>query len=168
MKTHLHSIPNNLPLPLSSFIGREREITEVKRLLTNARLVTLTGAGGCGKTRLALQVAMEVVDAFADGTWWVELAALSDPMLVSQAVLKALDLSEHPDCTPLESLVDYFQSKHALLVLDNCEHLIDACAQLVTGLLQACQHLTILATGREAMNIDGEFVWIVPSLQVPS
>lgn len=165
---HLHSIPNNLPLPLSSFIGREREITEVKRLLTNARLVTLTGVGGCGKTRLALQVAMEVVDACADGIWWVELAALSDPMLVPQAVLKALDLSEQLDYTSLESLLDYFQSKHALLVLDNCEHLIDACAQLATGLLLACPHLTILATSREAMNIDGEFAWIVPSLQVPS
>jgi predicted ATPase/DNA-binding CsgD family transcriptional regulator len=158
----------NLPVQLTSFIGRKRELAEVERLISISRLVTLTGAGGCGKTRLALHVAENVSDRFQDGVWWIELAVLNDPSLLVQTVLQTLRLPESTARTPLELLTDYFQPKQSLLILDNCEHLIDACANFVSRLLQACPQLTILVTSREALNIDGELAWIVPSLQIPS
>lgn len=157
----------NLPVALTSFIGREREQAEIKALITKNRLVTLTGPGGSGKTRLAMQVAMELTDIYRNGVWWVELAALKDSILVPQTVMKAVGLPEQSGRTPIDSLMDYFQSKHVLLILDNCEHLIDACAQLVMKLLQTCRELSILATSREALNVDGEIACVVPSLQVP-
>ncbi|HLO15714.1 MAG TPA: NB-ARC domain-containing protein, partial [Anaerolineales bacterium] len=158
---------NNLPIQLSSFIGRGREIAEVKRRLSESRLTTLTGAGGCGKTRLALQVAADLVDSDQEGVWWIELAPLADPTLVPQTVAMVLGVREQPDQQILTSLVDYLRPKNTLLVLDNCEHLIEACARFVEALLRACANLRILATSREALNIPGESAWTVPSLSLP-
>ena len=158
---------NNLPHQLNNFIGRRREIAEVKRLLSESRLTTLTGAGGCGKTRLALQVAANLVDNYIDGIWLIELAPLANPMHVPQAVATILSVREQPDQPILTSLMDYLRPKNMLLVLDNCEHLIDACARLTEALLRACPDLQILATSREALNIAGEIAWTVPSLSLP-
>jgi predicted ATPase/DNA-binding CsgD family transcriptional regulator len=162
------SVPNNLPPSLSSFIGRAREIAELEHLVNSTRLLTLTGAGGCGKTRLALHMATEWLNRFEDGVWSVELAVLPDPSLLPQAVLQTLGFPEPPSRAPIDLLTDYFQPKHSLLILDNCEHIIDACAKFVSHLLKACPQLTIVVTSREALNIDGELAWIVPSLQIPT
>jgi non-specific serine/threonine protein kinase len=159
--------PDNLPLELSSFVGRERELAEVKRLLEKTRLLTLTGSGGCGKTRLALAAASELVEGFEDGVWMVELAPLADPTLVPQAVASTLGVSEQPGRSLIDTLSDYLASKKVLLVLDNCEHLIEACAALAETLLQFCLDLRILATSREALGITGEVAWPVPSLSLP-
>jgi non-specific serine/threonine protein kinase len=157
----------SLPRQLTSFIGREREIAEVKSLLSKAHLLTLTGAGGCGKTRLALQVASDLVDGYKDGVWLVDLAPFSEPSLVPQAVARALDVSEQIGRPFLDTLVDYLRSKEILLVLDNCEHLIEACATLCEGLLRVCPELKILATSRERLGIAGETAYRVPSLSLP-
>ncbi|MGI8552953.1 MAG: ATP-binding protein, partial [Dehalococcoidia bacterium] len=163
----LQSPPNNLPLPLTRFIGREHERSEVKRLLCSSRLVTLTGAGGCGKTRLALQVASELLGRYEDGTSLVELASLTDAALVPQIVASGLGLREPVDRRSLEVLCEHLEPRHTLLVLDNCAHLIDACAQLVQTLLQCCRFLQVLATSREALGIGGEAIWRVASLSLP-
>jgi len=159
-----------LPLQLTNFIGREKEIVEVRRLLSRARLVTLTGAGGSGKTRLALEAAGGLLDAsaFSDGVWLVELAPLTNPWLVPQAVATALGLCEMRGRTVAEILLDYLRPKQLLLVLDNCEHLVQACAELAESLLRACAQLTILATSREALNITGEATFLVPTLAAPT
>ncbi len=159
--------PHNLPLERTSFIGREREIAEAKGLLAGHRLLTLTGAGGCGKTRLALAVANDLVEEFEDGVWVVELASLSDPGLVPQVVAGVLSVSEQPGRPLTATLTDSLCSKQLLLVLDNCEHLIDACARFVDAVLASCPHLRILATSREALDVAGEANWRVPSLLVP-
>jgi non-specific serine/threonine protein kinase len=158
---------NNLPIQLSSFVGRERELAQVKRMLTTSRLVTLVGAGGCGKTRLALQVAGELITEYPDGVWLVELGALSDPALIVQKAASVLGLGEEVDRPLLAMLTDLLRVKNLLLVLDNCEHLISACAQLAGTLLQACPNLWILATSRETLGIVGESAFGVPSLSVP-
>jgi predicted ATPase/class 3 adenylate cyclase len=163
----LDLLPNNLPLQLTSFVGREREQAEVRRLLATARLLTLTGTGGCGKTRLALQVGAELADAFADGVWFVDLAPLADPALVPQAVASALGVHEVPGRSLRETLADSLRRSDVLLILDNCEHLLDACAQLADALLRACPRLRILATSRELLGIAGENAWRVPSLTLP-
>ena len=124
---HFNTSPNNLPLQVNRFIGREREMTAVRGLLMTTRLLTLTGAGGSGKTRLALQVATDLLEEFAHGVWWVELAALSDPLLVPQAVASVVGIPERAGCTVTEALSDALRPKHLLLVLDNCEHLLAAC-----------------------------------------
>ncbi|MBI5301136.1 MAG: tetratricopeptide repeat protein [Chloroflexi bacterium] len=157
----------NLPHPLTSFIGREKEIAEVKRLLAQHRLVTLTGSGGCGKTRLAIEVASQLVESFRQGVWWVDLAPLSDLAHVPQAIAQSLGVREAVDQSLEDTLVHFLQTKHLLLVLDNCEHLIAACAQISDKLLRACAELKILATSREALGIPGEVVWHVPSLTLP-
>jgi predicted ATPase/DNA-binding SARP family transcriptional activator len=157
----------NLPLALTSFIGRTREIGEVTRLLATTRLLTLTGAGGCGKTRLALAVAAELVAAYPDGVWLVELAALADGVLVPQAVATVLGVQEQAQRPLTATLVDALRPRDLLLVLDNCEHLIDACAHLAQSLLVGCAQLRILATSREALGIAGETTWLVPSLPLP-
>ena len=154
-------------MELSSFIGREKELAEVKRLLGETRLLTLTGSGGSGKTRLALAVASEHLEWFEDGVWMIELASLADPSLVAQAVASALGVREQPGRSLSESLSDYFASKKLLLVLDNCEHLIEACAELAEALLRYSPELRVLATSREALGITGEVAWPVPSLSLP-
>lgn len=159
---------NNLPLQLTSFIGRERETAEVKKLLTTTRLLTLMGPGGCGKTRLALRVAADLVPGFADGVWWVELAPLSDAALVSQAVASAVGAREASGRPLTETLVEYLRPRTLLLVLDNCEHLVAACAEFAELLLRACPQLRILTTSREALSIAGETSYLVPSLALPA
>jgi predicted ATPase/predicted Ser/Thr protein kinase len=158
---------NNLPAQLSSFIGREAEITGIKQLLAETRLLTLTGAGGSGKSRLALQVATDLLAEYPDGIWLVELAPVSDPDLVTQLTAKALGIREQPRRLLLETLVDRLRSKRLLLVLDNCEHLLGACATLAGALLKTCLNLRILATSREAIGITGENLFQVPSLATP-
>ena len=158
---------NNLPVQLTTFVGRESEMGEVKQLLATTRLLTLTGAGGCGKTRLALEVAASLVDEYADGAWLVELASRSDPASLAQAVTTALGIREQPSRTVLATLLDHLRSKHLLLVLDNCEHLISACATLAETLLKACPQLKLLATSREGLRAAGEVAWPVPSLSIP-
>jgi len=164
---HFDTSSNNLPIQLSSFIGRERAMAELKSLLSTTRLLTLTGAGGSGKTRLALQVATNLLVEFEHGVWWVELAALTDPTLVTQQVASSLGLSEQSGRPLINTLSDALQPRKLLLVLDNCEHLIAACAHLVETLLHSCANLRILTTSREAFNIAGETIWPVPPLDVP-
>ena len=158
---------NNLPHQLSSFIGRELEIAEVRRLVASARLITLTGVGGVGKTRLALQVAGSLLTEFENGVWFVDFSPLSAPALVPQVVAATLGLTEQADRPSLDTLAGYLCPRQALILLDNCEHLVGACAQLAEHLLQACPQLRIVSTSREALGIRGEMVWPVPSLQTP-
>ena len=158
---------HNVPYQLTSFVGREQEIAQLEQLLTANRLVTLTGAGGAGKTRLAIEVASRVVDAFADGVWLVGLAALSDPRLVPQAAAQALDVKEQPTRPVMETLSDYLASKKLLLVLDNVEHLLEGCAQFVDRILRRSAEVAILATGRERLGMAGELTYRVPSLTIP-
>jgi predicted ATPase/class 3 adenylate cyclase/Tfp pilus assembly protein PilF len=171
--TSLEVSPHNLPQQLTSFIGREREIEELRALLdgsaetSSPRLVTLLGPGGCGKTRLALQVAADLLDAYRDGVWQVELAALTDPTLVPQAVASAVGVREEPGRPLSATLIEYFQPRQLLLVLDNCEHLVAASAALVHELLRTCPRLRVLATSREVLGVPGEMGWRVPSLSLP-
>ena len=158
---------HNLPLELSSFVGRRQEIAEVKALVGETRLLTLTGPGGSGKTRLALTVASEVARDFEDGVWLVELAPLSDPELVPQAVASVLGVREAPGSPITGTLSDHLLSRTMLLVLDNCEHLIDASASLAEILLRRCPNLRILATSREALGVLGEAIFAVPPLSLP-
>src|SRR5579859_3989430 len=164
----LDASPNNLPLPLTSFVGREREIAAFTRLLGEARLLTLTGAGGAGKTRLALQVAAGVVEDFPDGVWVAELAPLADAALVPQTVATACGVPETPGRPILESLVEYLRPRRVLLVLDNCEHLLEGCAALVHQLLAQCTQVSVLSTTRQPLGVTGELTFVVPSLPVPS
>ena len=149
-------------------MGRETELRNVKRDLAMTRLLTLTGAGGCGKTRLALEVARQLVGAYPDGVWLVELAPLSEGTLVAHALASILGVKEQPDRSLTDALVDFLGDKRMLLVLDNCEHLIDAVARLADTLLDSWSHLRVLATSRESLNVEGELNWLVPSLSVPS
>jgi len=163
----LDALPNNLPIQLTSFVGREREIAEVKSVLTTSRLLTLTGAGGSGKTRLALQVSAGVLEEFKDGVWLVELAAMADPTLVPQTVASALSVHEQSGRPLLTTLSDLLQPKHVLLILDICEHLVEACGHLAGTLLRTCQNLRILATSRVVLGVPGEAIWRVPPLSLP-
>jgi non-specific serine/threonine protein kinase len=157
---------HNLPAQITSFVGRQREIEDVRRLVGSSRLLTMTGAGGCGKTRLAVQVAGELLDQFRDGVWIVDLAPLSEQDLVKNSVAAVLRVQEGSERSLVEVLSDYLRSRQLLLVLDNCEHLIAACAGLAETLLHAAPDLRILATSREALGILGERVWRVPSLSL--
>jgi predicted ATPase/class 3 adenylate cyclase len=159
---------HNLPAQMTSFIGRERELAEVKQLLSAHRLVTLTGSGGAGKSRLSLQVGMECLPEFPDGVWLVELAPVTDPALIPQTLLSTFNLREDRHRSVLDVLIDYLRGKNLLLVLDNCEHLIEACAQISNSLLQGCPKLRILASSREALGITGEVAYRVPSLNTPN
>jgi DNA-binding SARP family transcriptional activator len=158
---------HNLPASRTSFVGRDREMVEVKRALSMTRLLALTGAGGSGKTRLALEVARDCVGAYPDGVWLVELAGLSEGELVPQAVAAALGVKERPSQPLPVTLVEFLRAKQTLLVVDNCEHLLDATVGLVDILLDSCAHLRILATSREALDVTGEVRWTVPPLSVP-
>jgi DNA-binding SARP family transcriptional activator len=159
--------PNNLPASLTSFVGREKALLEVKRLLSMTRLLTLTGAGGAGKTRLAMEVARDLLGAYPEGVWLVELAPVSDPALTPQAVAAALGVREQPGRPLTDTLTDHLRAKDSLLVLDNCEHLVDAAAHLAAALLESCPKLRILATSREPLGVPGEAVWTVPPLSLP-
>jgi predicted ATPase/class 3 adenylate cyclase len=158
---------HNLPATLTGLIGREQELGEILALLGTERLVTLTGTGGVGKTRLALAAAAEVVDHYRDGVWLVELAGLADASLVAGAVAQALGLREEPGRPLLATLSDHLQDQRLLLVLDNCEHLVMACADLASALVRRCPTLSILATSREGLEVAGEHRYRVPSLPVP-
>jgi non-specific serine/threonine protein kinase len=163
---------NILPAQLTSLVGREREVSEIKQLLSLSRMLTLTGMGGVGKTRLALQIAHEFArdgeSLFDGGIWFVTLAHLRDPAEILSTLARTLGLSEDPEQTLLAALHTFLSSKKALLLLDNCEHLIDACASLVESLLQMCPDLCILATSREVFGISGETVYSLLPLSVPS
>jgi predicted ATPase/DNA-binding SARP family transcriptional activator/DNA-binding CsgD family transcriptional regulator len=158
---------HNLPRALTSFVGREREVVEVERLLGAARLLTLTGVGGSGKTRLALEVARGLVGACPEGAWLVELAPLSEGALVPQAVAEALGVREQPNRPLISTLVNVLGEQKVLLVLDNCEHLIGAAAHLAEALLGSCPRLKILATSREVLGAAGEVSWLAPPLSGP-
>ena len=158
---------NNLPLQLSSFIGREKEQEEIVNLVKTNRLLTLVGVGGIGKTRLSIQAGFALLNDFPNGTWLVELARLSDPALVPQAIVNTLGLLDQAGHSHLVTLTDFLQNKRALLILDNCEHLIQACAQLAQSILSACPDMRILVTSREALEIPGETLYLVPALSTP-
>jgi len=160
----------NIPIPMTSFIGRETEVNEVASLISKSRLVTLTGSGGMGKTRLALEVVAEVLNRFPDGAWFLDLAHLSDPALVPGTLASVLGLHESGDTRlPLtDLLINYLGLRKALVIFDNCEHLIEACARMVDLLLTACKDLSILATSRQALRVSGEIPYRVPSLEVPT
>jgi non-specific serine/threonine protein kinase len=158
----------NVPVQLTSFVGRERELAEVQRLLSTSRLVTLSGAGGCGKTRLAIQIAKAVSDTFTDGVWLVDLVPLREPALVPQFIAQTLGLHPSPAQPLLESLLNSVRSKRLLLILDNCEHLIAACAQLAHQLLSHTSDLRVLATSREPLALAGETIYRVHGLAWPS
>ncbi len=160
--------PNNLPLATSRFIGREPQIDEVRGRIADARLVTLVGPGGIGKTRLSLEVAARVLGDSDDAVWFVELAPLADPELVVQSVAKVLGVREQDGRLTPESLTAWLRDRRVLLVLDNCEHLVEACASLVDSLLRSCSGLRVLATSREPLGVTGEAVWPVPALTVPA
>lgn len=157
----------NLPIQLTSFIGRQGELAEVERLLSEARLITITGPGGCGKTRLALQIASSVKDEFDDGVWWVDLASLFDPNLVAQIIVHTLGLRPVADQPMMDTLITFARPKQMLLVLDNCEHLHNACAQISQELLIEAPNLRILATSRETMGIEGEALYPLSGLTWP-
>jgi predicted ATPase/DNA-binding SARP family transcriptional activator/DNA-binding CsgD family transcriptional regulator len=159
---------DNLPLAHTSFVGRGRERLEVKRLLAMTGLLTLTGAGGCGKTRLALELARDLVGAYPDGVWLVELAPLSEAALVPKAVAEALGVPERSAEPLAETLADLLRDRHLLLIMDNCEHLLESIAQLVNPLLDSCPRLRFLATSREALGVQGELRWSVPPLSMPN
>ena len=148
--------PSNLPIEVTSFVGRRQELHELKRLLTTTRLLTLTGSGGAGKTRLALRAAADMARGFPDGAWFVSLGSIQDPLLVSQAVFAALGAQDHSTDWSLSTLTDYLAGKRLLMVLDNCEHLLDACATLASTLLRGCPDLQLVATSRQALAVAGE------------
>jgi predicted ATPase/class 3 adenylate cyclase/DNA-binding CsgD family transcriptional regulator len=164
----LDSMPNNLPSELTSFVGRQAELAQIGDSLEGVRLLTLTGAGGCGKTRLALQVAADALDGHPDGVWWAELARLEDSALLPAAVLGVIGVKKVRGWELLDTLVEHLRARHALLVLDNCEHLLAACADLTDALLRACPWLTILATSRAPLGVPGEITWRVPSMSLPA
>lgn len=172
----LDSTRNNLPTQATSFIGREDEIIDVRKRLGDARLLTLTGVGGSGKTRLALQVAAEIAEDFEHGVWLVELSAVSDPERLSPWVADSLNIHRRHGGGDVEAgaaipiidqIIEYLRPRKTLLILDNCEHLIAACGDLVTRVLVACRDVKILATSREGLGVPGETLWQVPSLEMP-
>ena len=158
----------NLPAQATSFIGRRRELAELRKKLTAARLVSLVGPGGVGKTRLAIRIATDLARGFPDGAWLVELAEVQDPALVRNAVVAALDLRDQAATEPLALLLPYLREKQLLLVVDNCEHLLGAAAQLVTDIIRAAPGVRLIATSREPLSVSGEHVVPVPPLELPS
>ena len=163
----LVATPNNLAQLMTSFIGRERDLSEVKKLLEKSRLLTLFGAGGIGKTRLSLQAAADALDDFPDGAWFVELAALDDEQLVANTVASVLGVKEEVGRPVADAVVKHVRDRKLLIIMDNCEHIVQACAELATKLLTACPHLKILASSREHLRVAGEVTYQVPALAVP-
>ena len=158
---------HNLPSQLSTFIGREKEQEEIAHLLKKNRLVTLAGVGGIGKTRLSLQVGLKLLSDYPDGVWFVALDSLADPLLVTQTIASVFDIRESRDRPIIEILINILREKTTLVILDNCEHLLEACTKLITILLQNCPNLKILATSRELLNMAGEATYYLPSLSFP-
>ena len=158
---------HNLPALRSSFVGRKREIEEVERELAMTRLLTLTGVGGSGKTRLALEVARDLLEAYPNGVWLVELAPLSEEALVPKAVAEVWKVTERPEQSLTDTLAEVLRDRQLVLILDNCEHLLEASAELVNSLLDSCPRLRILATSREGLGVEGEARWPVPPLTTP-
>jgi predicted ATPase/DNA-binding SARP family transcriptional activator len=161
------STPHNLPAEVSTFVGRERQLSAIRPLLSRARVITLTGAGGVGKTRLALQLAASVLDASGDGPWFVDLAPLTDATLVSAKLAGVLGVPEQPGRSLPESLIASCRDRQVLVILDNCEHVISEAANIADQLVRACPRITILATSREPLAIEGEHLYRVPSLSIP-
>jgi predicted ATPase/class 3 adenylate cyclase len=161
------ALPNNLPTQLATFIGRERELADVRALAETSRLVTLTGAGGSGKTRLSLQVAAELLDGAGDGVWLVELAPVAEEDEVAPSIAAALTIVGQPGRPILETLADTLAPQNVLIVLDNCEHLIGACAKAADAILRRCPRVHVIATSREPLGIGGEVIYRVPSLSLP-
>jgi predicted ATPase/class 3 adenylate cyclase len=159
---------NNLPAQVSSFIGRDAELAELRRLLTTSRLVTLTGPGGAGKTRLGLQLAAELSDGSGDGVWFADLAPVKDADLVAATVASVLGIRADPGRPLIDTLVDAVGQRSLLVLLDNCEHVIDTCAKLADALVRSCPNIVLLATSREPLGIDGELVYRVPSMDTPA
>ncbi len=160
-------LPNNLPAQLTSFVGREPELAVLRKLLGETRMLTLTGSGGCGKTRLALELAARALERFPDGTWLVELTPITDASLVPSAVAAAVGAREQQGRRALDVLVDDLASQTALVLLDNCEHLVDATAEVAERILLACPGVVVLVTSREQLGVPGETAWRVPSLSFP-
>jgi predicted ATPase/class 3 adenylate cyclase/DNA-binding CsgD family transcriptional regulator len=163
----LGSHRHNLPIQLTSFVGRGRELAELNALLASTRLLTLTGTGGCGKTRLALQLAADVVDRYPGGVWWLELAPLADPTLIESALATIVGVRPLPGQTPLDAAVLRLAPVRALVLLDNCEHVLEPCARLADALLRGCPEVSVVATSREPVGVGGETTWRVPSLSLP-
>ena len=159
--------PNNLPQQLTSFIGRDKEMADLRAAFTKARLVTLTGPGGTGKTRLSLQVAAELLDVFPDGAWLIQLASLADADLVPQAIATALGLREEPGKSLLQTIVEHMKPLSVLLILDNAEHLLDACARSVDNVLRECRRVAVLVSSRERLGVEGELTYRVLPLETP-
>ena len=167
VKRPAKEILSNIPVPLTSFVGRQKDLKEIARLLSSSRLLTLTGPGGVGKTRLAIQTAHDSVSKFKNGVYWVSLVGLSDPNLIPQEIALSLDMRESSNKPLLETLKTQLKAKDLLIVLDNCEHLIKACAQYAEQLLASCLKLKILATSIEGLGLFNETIWQVPSLPLP-
>jgi len=164
----LDALPNNLPDRLSSFIGRGRELAEVAGVLSSSRLLTLTGAGGCGKTRLAAQAAADALDSFPDGVWWIDLAPLADAEAVGPALDEVIGVRPLPGQSSLEAAASQLANARVLIVLDNCEHLLEASARMAEALLHRCPGVVVLATSRAPLGVEGETTWRVPSLSLPT
>src|SRR5579864_2857905 len=163
----LEALPNNLPLQITSFVGRELELLTVSETLNKHRLVTLVGAGGVGKTRLALQVGADLLDRYEDGVWLVELAPLSEGELIPSAVASIFHVSEAANRTLTEAIVHGLKARRALIIFDNCEHVVEPAARLIDAILRSCPHVRIIATTRQGLGIAGEAVHRVASLAVP-
>jgi len=160
-------LPNNLPAQLTSFVGREKELGDIKRLLSNTRILSLIGPGGTGKTRLSIQAANDVLDKYPDGVWLVDLAPILDPLLVPRTTAIVIGLRNEPQRPVIDMLCDYLAKKKMLIILDNCEHLVDACAQLSDRILHTASEVQIFVSSRESLGIAGEVTYRVPSLGLP-
>jgi len=157
----------NLPAPLTTFIGRAKEQSEVIKLIAKYRLITLTGSGGVGKTRFAIKVGEQLVGDYPDGVWLLELASLNDHTLLPQVAATLFGLRMQPGISYTDLLINHLRTKSALLILDNCEHLLDACAPFAETLLKNCADLKVLITSREPLEVAGEALYHIPSLRQP-
>ncbi|ORB74599.1 LuxR family transcriptional regulator [Mycobacterium scrofulaceum] len=166
LRVHTVAVSHNLPAQLTSFVGRRKQMEELRQLVATNRLVTLTGAGGAGKTRLAIELSSQSASEFSDGIWYIDLAPVTNPVVAPVTIARTLGLPDQPGRSTMDLLMRFFSGKTMLLLLDNCEHLLDACGAMAIELLGACPQLTILATSREPLGVPGELSWRVPSLSL--